>query len=94
MVIKGLIGGIGLVETGAFAALVRQVSTEIRALDCLFDRVTPGGIIILNDYGHGALATRKEAKDVFMALRGQAILELPMGQGLLGAQTITGPRPA
>ena len=62
---------------------MNSVSAGIGALDCLFDRVTPRGIIILNDYGHGAFAAQKEATDMFMSTRGRAILELPTGQGLV-----------
>ena len=62
---------------------MNSVSAEIGALDHLFDRVTPGGIIILDDYGHGAYVAQKEAEDIFMAERDHMILELPTGQGLV-----------
>lgn len=55
---------------------------EIRALDVLFDRVVPGGVIILDDYGWILHKTQKEAADRFMSARGYDILELPTGQGL------------
>ena len=86
-VTKGLIPDILETEAPEEIAFMHinmnSVTAEIGALDCLFDRVTPGGIIILNDYGHGAFAAQKEAKDMFLAMRGHAILELPTGQGLV-----------
>ena len=62
---------------------MNSITAGIGALERLFDRMPPRGIVILNDYGHGALAIQKEVKDVFMAMRGHAILELPTGQGLV-----------
>lgn len=62
---------------------VNSIAAGIGALERLFDRMPPGGIVILNDYGHGALAIQKEVEDAFMAMRGHAILELPTGQGLV-----------
>lgn len=62
---------------------MNSIAAGIGALERLFDRMPPGGIVILNDYGHGALAIQKEVKDAFMAMRGHAILELPTGQGLV-----------
>ncbi len=55
---------------------------ERGALELLFDRVVPGGVIIFDDYGWSAYAKQMEAADGFMAERGYAILELPTGQGL------------
>ena len=56
---------------------------EIGALDLLFDRVSPGGVIILDDYGWVLHRRQKEAEDRFMSARGYDILELPTGQGLV-----------
>jgi hypothetical protein len=56
---------------------------ETGALEILFERITPGGIIIFDDYGWKAFHRQKEAADQFMAAHGQLILELPTGQGML-----------
>jgi O-methyltransferase len=56
---------------------------EAGALDMLFDRVSPGGIVVFDDYGWKQFETQKEAADRFMAARGQLIMELPTGQGLM-----------
>jgi O-methyltransferase len=56
---------------------------EAGALEVLFDRVSPGGIIVFDDYGWKTFAKQKEAADRFMAARGQLIMELPTGQGLM-----------
>ncbi len=62
---------------------MNSTAPEIGALSLLFDRVSPGGVIILDDYGWVLHRKQKEADDRFMASRGYAILELPTGQGLL-----------
>jgi O-methyltransferase len=56
---------------------------ETGALDVLFDRVSNGGIVIFDDYGWSVHRKQKQAADRFMAARGQGILELPTGQGLM-----------
>jgi O-methyltransferase len=56
---------------------------EAGALEVLFDRVAPGGIIVFDDYGWKQFVRQKEAADRFMAARGQPIMELPTGQGLM-----------
>jgi O-methyltransferase len=56
---------------------------ELAALEILYDRVSPGGIIIFDDYGWSLFRKQKEVADRFMASRGQTILELPTGQGMV-----------
>lgn len=57
--------------------------SEIEALEVLFDRVTPGGIVIFDDYGWRGYHAQQIAEDRFMAERGYRIFELPSGQGML-----------
>ncbi|MDJ0796242.1 MAG: TylF/MycF/NovP-related O-methyltransferase [Calothrix sp. MO_167.B12] len=57
--------------------------SEIAALEVLFDKVTPGGMIVFDDYGWSGYVKQKIAEDAFMQERGHDILELPTGQGLL-----------
>jgi predicted O-methyltransferase YrrM len=57
--------------------------SEIAALEILFDRVSPGGLVVFDDYGWSAYAAQQVAEDAFMRQRGHRILELPTGQGLL-----------
>ncbi len=62
---------------------LNNAPAEIGALELLFDRVSTGGIIILDDYGWLAYRAQKEAEDPFFEERGYRVLELPTGQGLL-----------
>jgi hypothetical protein len=62
---------------------INSAAAEIGALELLFDRIVPGGILVLDDYGWLAYRDQKEAEDVFFAERGYRVLELPTGQGLL-----------
>lgn len=58
-------------------------AAEVGALDILFDRIVPGGLIILDDYGWLPFAKQKESEDAFAKQRGYPILESPTGQGLI-----------
>ena len=55
---------------------------EIQALDALYDRLTPGGVIVFDDYGWAVAHRQKAAEDQWFAARGLKILQLPTGQGL------------
>lgn len=57
--------------------------SEIAALEVLFDRLSPGGMLVFDDYGWSGYVAQQIAEDAFMAERGHRILELPSGQGLL-----------
>ena len=56
---------------------------EEAALHALFDRITPGGAVVLDDYGWRQFRRQKDAADAFFAPRGLDVLELPTGQGLV-----------
>jgi hypothetical protein len=56
---------------------------ERGALLALFDRVSAGGVVILDDYGWLTHAAQRAACDAFMRERRHDILELPTGQGLV-----------
>ena len=71
-------------DTIAFMHIdMNSPKAEAGALDMLFDRVSPGGIIVFDDYGWKQFEKQKESADRFMAARGQIIMELPTGQGLM-----------
>lgn len=62
---------------------LNSAQAEIGALEVLFDRVVPGGVIVFDDYGWYLYRKQKQAEDRFMSARGYAILELPTGQGMV-----------
>lgn len=71
-------------ETIAFLHIdLNNAPAEIGALDRLFGRLSPGGIMVLDDYGWLAYRSQKEAEDPWLAARGYQVLELPTGQGLV-----------
>ena len=63
---------------------LNQAPAELSALDVLFDRIVPAGIIILDDY-EWAMAYRgqKLAEDPWFEARGYRVMPLPTGQGLV-----------
>lgn len=66
---------------------LNNVDAEIGALEILFDRMVPGAVMVLDDYGWLGYRKQKIAEDDWMAKRGYHILELPTGQGLLIKQS-------
>jgi O-methyltransferase len=56
---------------------------ERAALELLFDRISPGGVIVFDDYGWSIFRKQKDSADLFAASRGHSVLELPTGQGLV-----------
>lgn len=56
---------------------------EVETLTALFDRIVPGGLIVLDDYGWLPFKAQRDAEDSFFAERGYCVLELPTGQGLV-----------
>lgn len=62
---------------------MNNAQAERGALDVLFDRISPGGMIVFDDYGWNGYREQKLVADTFMRQRGLAVLELPTGQGLV-----------
>ncbi len=63
---------------------LNQAPAEIAALDHLFERVVPGGIVILDDYEwSGIYRAQKIAEDAWFDKRGYRVMPLPTGQGIV-----------
>jgi O-methyltransferase len=63
---------------------LNEAPAEIAALEALFDRVVPGGIIILDDYEWaGAYRSQKLAEDPWFEARQYRVFPLPTGQGIV-----------
>jgi O-methyltransferase len=56
---------------------------EMLALEHLFDKVTPGGMIVFDDFGWICNVNQMKSELAFMNERGHSILELPTGQGVV-----------
>ena len=62
---------------------MNAVMPEIAALDFFWDKISKGGVILLDDYGFKEHLAQKETQDVWAKNHGVAILSLPTGQGLI-----------
>lgn len=62
---------------------MNAAAAETATLDHLFDRVSDGGIILMDDYGRCDLPGLFAALYHWMQNRGYAVLELPTGQGMV-----------
>jgi len=59
------------------------VAPEIAAAEYFWDKLVPGAVIVLDDYGWKAHYEQKLAFDRFAARKGVMVLTLPTGQGLI-----------
>lgn len=63
---------------------LNQAPAEIATLDALFDRVVPGGIVVLDDYEWaGVYRPQKAAEDPWFDARHYRVFPLPTGQGIV-----------
>jgi O-methyltransferase len=62
---------------------LNNAESEIATLGALFDRVVPGGIIILDDYEWAGYRPQKIAEDSWLERRKHHVFPLPTGQGLV-----------
>lgn len=63
---------------------LNEATAEIASLEALFDRVVPGGIVILDDYEWaGIYRPQKLAEDPWFDARDYRVMPLPTGQGLV-----------
>jgi len=62
---------------------MNSVQAEMYALEHLFDKVTPGGFIVFDDFGWTTNVNQMKAELTFMNERGHQVLELPTGQGVV-----------
>lgn len=62
---------------------LNQAPAEISTLDALFERVVPGGMIILDDYEMLFYRAQKFAEDDWFSKRGYKVFPLPTSQGFV-----------
>ncbi len=62
---------------------LNNVDAEIAALEFFWDRITPGGSIVFDDYGWLGYQRQQIAEHNWLGERGYQPLELPTGQGLV-----------
>ncbi len=62
---------------------MNSAKAEVAALEILFDRVSPGGIILLDDFGW-TVAKQSQSEEIsFFQKKSHMIMEIPTGQGLV-----------
>ena len=58
-------------------------AAEVAALEALFERLVPGALVVLDDYGWLVFQEQQQAELAWFEARGLPVLELPTGQGLV-----------
>jgi O-methyltransferase len=59
------------------------VLPEIAALEFFWDRLVPGAVVMLDDYGWATHRAQKAAFDAFARAHDAMILSVPTGQGII-----------
>jgi hypothetical protein len=62
---------------------LNNADAEIGALDVLFEKMVPGAVLVLDDYGWLGYRAQKLAEDPWFAARGYHVVEFPTGQGMV-----------
>lgn len=58
-------------------------SAEMQTIEAIWDRITPGGIIVLDDYGLAGHEEQNDAWNAFAKRNDRSIMALPTGQGIM-----------
>ena len=62
---------------------MNAADAEIGTLEVLFERVVPGGFLVLDDFGHSRHRLQFTKETAWFKAHGHEVLELPTGQGLV-----------
>jgi O-methyltransferase len=62
---------------------LNNAEAEIGALEVLWDRIVPGGVLVLDDFGWLAYWRQRKAEVEWLGERDHFVLEMPTGQGLV-----------
>lgn len=62
---------------------LNNAEAEISCLDKLWDAILDDGVILLDDYGWSKYQDSYDRHNAFFRSKGQSVLELPTGQGLV-----------
>ncbi len=62
---------------------MNNAAAEIGALEALFERMSPGAALVLDDYGYHGYVAQRDAERAWFAARGYDVIELPTSQGLV-----------
>jgi len=86
-VIRGVVPAILSSQAPSKVALLhidmKSAKAEIGALEILFRRVAPGGIVVLEDFGRLPSTEQHLAERKWFAKQGHTVCELPTGQGII-----------
>ena len=77
---------LGAVKACAIAFLHLDMNCafpEVATLECFWERLVPGAMILLDDYAYVGYGVQKAAMDAMAIPKGVTIASLPTGQGLL-----------
>lgn len=75
--------GAGIGRVAYLSIDMNVASAEVAALEYFWDKLSPGAVVVLDDYGWETCETQYAAHNAFAEKKGHSILALPTGQGIL-----------
>lgn len=87
VLVKGILPGsldhVPLEKIAFLSVDLNVVTPEIESIKAIWDRITPGAMIVLDDYGAGGHEEQYDGWNSFAISKNKAIFTSPTGQGLL-----------
>jgi len=80
--VPDILAGLGIGRVAFLHIDMNIAQPEVDAVDHFWSRMTPGGMVIFDDYGSPAHRAQKSALDDAARRHGFSIMALPTGQGL------------
>ncbi len=62
---------------------LNSVHAEMAVINAIWDKITPGGLIVLDDYGFAGHEEQNAAWNAFVDTKNRHIMTIPTGQGLI-----------
>jgi O-methyltransferase len=82
-ILPDTIAGAGIDKLSYLSIDMNNAPAEIGSITALWDKLSPGAVVLLDDYAYGeSFRNQKNAWDAFARSKGFPILALPTGQGL------------
>jgi O-methyltransferase len=82
-ILPDTIAGAGVERLSYLSIDMNNAPAEIGSITALWDKLSPGAVVLLDDYAYGeSFRNQKDAWDEFARVKGLPILSLPTGQGM------------
>jgi hypothetical protein len=82
-IVPGTLSSVAIEQVAYLSIDMNLVAPEIAALEFFWERLVPGALVVLDDYGFAGHRRQHDAVDAFAAARNVPVYTSPTGQGLI-----------